>query len=243
MNVGFYSAASGMQAFQQKLDVTANNMANINTTGYKQMNASFRDLIYTNMNTKEDGHEVGHGSKVDSVDYVFTQGVLQRTGKNLDFAIAGQGFFAVDNGGTEPVYTRDGGFRLSLEGQGTYLTDLNGNYVLDNQGQRIAVNYYPGTNTVNYSNLTERIGLFTFDNPDGLTPIGGNLLAAGENTGEAQAVQNHGNNRIYQGVLEASAADTATEMVNMIKAQRAFQLNGRMITTSDQLEEMINNLR
>lgn len=243
MNIGFYAAASGMRAFQQKLDVTANNMANVNTTGYKQMNASFRDLIYTNMNTKEDGHEIGHGSKVEDVDYVFSQGVLEKTGKNLDFAIAGEGFFAIDNGGTEPVYTRDGGFRLSLEGQGAYLTDLNGNYVLNNGGQRIAVDYYPGTNTANTSNLKGRIGVFTFSNPDGLQPIGGNLLAAGENTGEAQAVTNHGNSRIYQGVLEASAADTATEMVNMIKAQRAFQMNGKMITTSDQLEEMINNLR
>lgn len=243
MNIGFYTAASGLTAFQQKLDVTANNIANINTYGYKQMNPSFRDLIYSRMNTKEEGHLVGHGTKVEDVDYVFTQGALERTNGALDYAIAGRGFFAVDTGGGQIRYTRDGAFRISVEGDGNFLTNQNGDYVLSGDGQRIEVPRLAGQTTIDFNQLYGMIGIYTFDNPDDMQPVGQNLLLPGDNTGQPTAVRSTNDNKLIRGVLETSSADTATEMVNMIKAQRAFQMNGRMVSTADQLEEMINNLR
>lgn len=244
MNIAFYSATAGMQAFQDKLDVTANNMANVNTTGYKKMEASFDDLLYTNMNTKSEGtHKVGHGSKVGSVDMVFQQGVIEKTDRVLDFAVAGTAFFAVDNGSENQVYTRDGAFQLSMQGDAAYLVTSDGGYVLDSQGQHIQVPVIPGTNTADTSSLYDRIGLYEFENPYGLTPFGNNLYAAGDNTGAAVSVAKSPENKLIQGGLEASMADTASGMVDVIEAQRAFQLNGRIVTTADQLEEMVNNLR
>lgn len=244
MNVAFYSAAAGMQAFQDKLDVSANNMANLNTTGYKNMEASFQDLLYSDMNTKVEGnHAQGHGSRVGEVNCVFRQGVLTKTERALDFAIAGQAYFAVDNGSGNIMYTRDGAFMLNMQGQDAYLTTGDGGYVLDGNGQRIQVPMIPGTNNADLNSIYNRIGLYTFANPSGLQPAGNNLYRESDNTGARASVESNAQNRLVQNALEASAVDMGDGMITVIEAQRAFQMNGRIVTTADQLEEMINNLR
>lgn len=244
MNVAFYSAAAGMQAFQDKLDVTSNNMANLNTTGYKNMEVSFQDLLYTDMNTKAEGnHAQGHGSKVGEVNTVFQQGVLTKTERPLDFAIAGQAYFAVDNGSGNTMYTRDGAFMLSMQGQDAYLTTGDGAYVLDGDGQRIQVPMVPGTNSADLDSIYNRIGLYTFANPSGLQPAGNNLYRESANTGVRTSVESNAQNRLVPSALEASTVDMGDGMISVIEAQRAFQMNGRIVTTADQLEEMINNLR
>ncbi len=244
MNIAFYSAAAGMMAYQNKLDVTANNIANVNTTGYKSKEVSFQDLIYTDMNTKVEGeHKVGHGSKVTAVDTVFQQGVLERTDRELDFAISGKAYFAVDDGSKTRAYTRDGAFQIGLNQGTAYLTTESGDYVLDGNGARIRIPFLPGTNTPDISSIQEKIGLYTFANPFGLEDIGGNLSRATADSGVAALVPNTEQNRLISGALESSTADTATEMVHMIEAQRAFQMNARIVTSADEVEEIVNNLR
>lgn len=244
MNVAFYSAAAGMKAYQDKLDVTANNMANINTTGYKKMASSFNDLLYTDMNTKADGeHKVGHGVKTGAVDYVFQQGLLARTERVLDFAVVGKAYFAIDDGSGTTSYTRDGSFKIGMNGGTAYLTTQSGYYVLDGTGRRIEIPMKAGTNMADVDSVYERIGLYTFENPYGLQAAGGNLYKETDNSGRRTSVANSAENRLVSGALEASMADTASEMVSVIEAQRALQLNGRIVTTADQIEEIVNNLR
>ena len=116
MNTAFYTAVSGMRTFQSALDITANNMANVNTTAYKAERGAFQDLLYTQMDVKSGELLTGHGVKMSDVQPVFIQGAFEKSGQPLDFAITGDGFFAVEkgNGGTQPLYTRDGSFKISV---------------------------------------------------------------------------------------------------------------------------------
>lgn len=254
MNIAYYSAVSGLQAFQAQLDATANNMANANTIGYKPLKASFDDLLYTQMDVKTQGeHMIGHGVRGVGMETVFAQGLFERTDRELDFAVSGTGYFAVDNGGDRPVYTRDGAFQISSTPEGNFLTTRNGDYVLDSNGNRIALAYQtiedengnpvPGTG-LDLTGLSTRIGLYTCEYPSGLIPLGKNLYGTSPNSGQwaPVAMQTEGN-KILSGALELSRTDVTDEMVNLIQAQRAFQLNSRIVTTADQMEEFVNNLR
>lgn len=139
MNTAFYTAVSGMRTFQSELDITANNMANVNTTGYKAERGTFQDLLYTQMDVKSGELLTGHGVKMSGVQPVFVQGAFERSGQPLDFAITGDGFFAVENGngGGQPLYTRDGSFKISVSEEGDFLTTRDGYFVLDGEGKRI----------------------------------------------------------------------------------------------------------
>ena len=244
MNIAFHTASTGLKAYQNKLDVTANNIANVNTTGYKNKETSFQDLIYSNMNTKVEGnHKVGHGSRVGDVNTIFEQGVLQSTGRELDFAIVGRAFFAVQGENGNVSYTRDGAFQIGLEQTGAYLLNANGAYVLDGAGNRIQIPYEAGTNTPDMTAILGRIGLFTFENPEGLLDLGNNVYQATNESGAAIRTIQSAENRLQNGMLEASSVDTGTEMVHMIEAQRAFQMSARMVTSADEVEEVVNNLR
>ncbi|MBU3878159.1 flagellar hook-basal body protein [Faecalicatena sp. AGMB00832] len=244
MNVAFYSAAAGMLACQEKLDVTANNMANVNTTGYKNMEVSFQDLMYTDMNTKAEGeHKTGHGSHVAGVDSVFLQGVLEKTDRPLDFAVAGKAYFAIDDGSGTTSYTRDGSFRIGMSQGAPYLMNAVGGFVLDGNGNKIQVPVLKGTTTPDVNALKGQIGLYTFENPSGLTMMGNNLCRVSENSGTAVSVKSSEGHWLVSGALEASMADTATEMIHVIESQRALQMNARIVTSADEVEEMINNLR
>ncbi len=255
MNTAFYTAVSGMRTFQSELDITANNMANVNTTGYKAERGAFQDLLYTQMDVKSGELLTGHGVKMSGVQPVFVQGAFERSGQPLDFAITGDGFFAVENGngGGQPLYTRDGSFKISVSEEGDFLTTRDGYFVLDGEGKRIPLaarkvtdkeGREQDTNLLDLEGLGKKIGLYTCDNPEGLVHMGNNRYRTGELSGQWSAVtEQTTGNRIVSGALELSGTELSSEMVNVIEAQRAFQLNGRIVTTADQIEEIINNLR
>lgn len=258
MNISYYTAVSAMRAFQADLDVTANNMANVNTTGYKSLRSSFDDLLYTQMDTRATEQMVGHGVKSNGAETVFEQGIFEKTERDLDFAIMGKAYFAVevDEDEEEPAYTRDGSFQISATDDGNYLTTRDGKYVLSRDGDRIELEYKEiedadgktsYSNELDLSHLSEQIGLYTCENPDGLVPFGKNLYRTGETSGEWLSIEDldeeQEGSRILSRTLELSSTYIPTEMINLLQSQRAFQLNSRIVTTADQMEEIINNLR
>lgn len=245
MNIAFYTGASGMRAFQSAMDVTAHNIANVNTTGYQLRRASFDDLLKSRINTNVEGnHLVGHGVKQEKIDQLFSQSGLDQTMFALDFAIVGEGFFAVDNRG-EIEYTRNGAFSLSIEGDNAYLTTNDGAYVLDAQGQKIALSRN-ADGSYNTDDIRQRLGVFGFSNPYGLIPQSNSRFIISENSGEAQLMQLGADGKpleVIQGALEFSGVDLGNEMVNIITYQRAYQMNARVVQTADQMADLVNNLR
>ena len=247
-----------MRVFQEDLNVTANNIANVNTTGYKPQKNSFSDLLYTQMDSRSGDLMVGHGVKSAGVESTFVQGGFQQTGRSLDFAINGKAYFAVEvnEDDEEPAFTRDGSFQISATEDGNYLVTRDGYYVLGPEGERIELEYRTVTDKdgkegetpeLNLDNMSERIGLYSCENPDGLVPVGNNLFRSGETSGEwiSQADMDDGeiNSKLLSRMLESSRTDVSTEMINMIETQRAFQMNSRVITVADEMENIINTLR
>ena len=255
MNISYFTAVSAMNAFQKDLDVTANNMANVSTNGYKSMRSSFDDLLYTRMDMRPQA-QVGHGVKNDGPGTVFQQGIFRKTDRKLDFAISGNAFFAIQTSEDEeePAYTRDGAFQISSTEDGNYLTTSDGSYVLDQDGDPIELEYKqsedggdgtPGE--LDLDHLAEQIGLFVCENPEGLMHAGVNLFLTGETSGEWVSIEDlddeEEKSKVLTMTLELSNSNMSTEMVNLMQTQRAFQLNSRIVSTADQMEEMINNLR
>lgn len=245
--IAFYTGTAGMRAFQSKLDVTAHNMANVQTNGYKTRRASFQDTLYSRINTNVPGeHLVGHGVIQDNIDQIMIQSGLDTTNQPLDFAIVGDGFFQVDNAG-EIEYTRNGLFYLSLEGDEGYLSTGNGAYVLDTEGNRIPLDR-DEDGTFITDNLREQLGIYTFPNQWGLEPRNNASYVESANSGAPQLVEpgNPANEKpleVLQGSLEFSGVDMGAEMVEIIMAQRAFQMNSRVVTTADEIAQEINGLR
>lgn len=245
MSIAFYTGASGMKAFQSKLDVTAHNIANVQTTGYKVRRAAFDDLIRSRINTNVPGeHLVGHGVKQEYIDQIMTQAGLDQTGYALDFAIVGEGFFAVDYRG-ETMYTRNGAFDFSVDGNLATLVTNDGGYVLDQNGNRITLPFENGT--VETEGLTDRLGIFGFTNPFGLTPQNNARFTPSANSGDAflmtQGAPGQNEFEVRQFALENSAVDLTKEVISVINAQRAYQMNARVVQTADQMMDLLNNLR
>jgi flagellar basal-body rod protein FlgG len=228
---GFYAAKSGVKVFQTSLDITANNIANANTEGYKAQTASFSDLMYTNAQ----GSDIltGNGARLAATALSAEQGGLSPDGES-SAAIEGEGFFAIENAQGDTVYTRSGGFSLSSEGNGTYLVTPDGGYVLDSNGRHITVE--------NGDMLTavRQAGLYTFPNPDALTALGGSRYA--ETNASGQAVRDNAS-QIKESAFELSNVDLVSEMTRMMLAQKGVQFNARMLQTADELEQVVNNLR
>ncbi|HLR41973.1 MAG TPA: flagellar basal body rod protein FlgG [Pseudogracilibacillus sp.] len=256
-----YSGISGMRGFQTKLDVIGNNIANVNTAGFKKGRMTFQDMMSQTSQGAQAAEgqrggvnpiQVGLGSQIGSIDNVHTQGFLQSTGRGLDLAIEGDGFFVV-NGGEGDKYTRTGNFYLDDNGD---IVDENGNYLLQ-EGNNIQINI-PGdaqsfsvaeNGIVNYvdagGNTVEagRIRLVNFANPEGLEKVGGNLYHASANSGEPVdgVPGEEGLGSLKPGTLEMSNVELAEEFTEMIVSQRGFQANTRIITTSDEiLQELVN---
>ncbi len=242
MRTAFYAGASGLIANQKAMDNLGNNVANVSTVGYKPQNVSFQSLIYDEMyvNTPTDP-EKGNGVKVEINDTNFTQGSLIPTNYPLDFAITSNALFAVEQDGIIG-YTRAGNFNVGLIGEEGYLVTQSGDFVLDKNGQRIVLQKIEGTNNFDTTSLTNTIGLFTFDNPNYLTPVQDNLFAVSEKSGPAVAVDNN-DGQIIQYALEQSATVLSEEMVEMITLQRAYQLSARVVTVAEENQRTINELR
>ncbi|MBI2814292.1 MAG: flagellar basal-body rod protein FlgG [Opitutae bacterium] len=255
MNLSLYSAATGMEAQQLNLNTIANNLANVNTPGFKRSKIEFQDLLYQKPravgsnsgggNLVPTGIEVGNGSRVAATSKVFTQGQLTQTGEKFDLAIQGDGFFEVQRADGTIGYTRDGSFKLNAQGQ---VVTVDGLPILSGfqaipagaSAVNIAQN---GEVSVQSSNGTQsfRLTMTRFANPSGLRSLGGNLYeeTAASGTPETGSPSETGFGSIIQGYTEASNVNIVEEMVNLIVAQRAYEINSKSIQTSD---EMLQNV-
>lgn len=259
MNLSLYSAATGMEAQQLNLNTIANNIANVNTTGYKRSKIEFEDLLYQNNQTAgadagagnivPTSIQMGNGTRVVSTSKVFTQGQLTQTGENLDIAIEGQGFFEVDKGDGTTVYTRDGAFKLNANGQ----VVTNSGLVVGSGFQNIPTEttdiFIASNGTVTLQsptgNTTFQLSIARFPNPGGLKSLGGNLYEVTDASGAADTINPGvtGAGLLRQGYLEMSNVNMVEEMVNMIIAQRAYEVNSKSIQTSDDMLSRIAQLK
>lgn len=247
MNIAFYTAVSGMAAYQQDLDKVAHNIANVNTNGFKPSKSNFENLLYTQVNVNQPGDNlVGHGVKVASQQVDMRDGTLLNTGRELDFAITGSGFFCIDGGNNVREYTRNGSFAIGSKGSKSYLVTEDGSYVLDKSKRKIELKPLPDSNLLDLSNLREKIGVFAVENPSGLQMGSNGRFLESESTGKIKGTNISTKNVTYDllnGFVELSGTDLSNEMIQMIQSQRAYQLNARVVQTADTIEEVINNLR
>lgn len=260
MNLSLYSAATGMESQQLNLNTIANNLANVNTAGFKRSKIEFQDLLYQKPskaagadsgggNLVPTGIEVGNGARVSSTSKVFTQGQLSNTGEKLDLAIQGDGLFEVQRPDGTIGYTRDGSFKLNA--QGTVVTSdglpiLSGFQTIPtgSTGVNIAENGQVTVQTPSGS-TTFRLTLARFANPAGLRSLGGNLYeeTAASGTPETGQPGEQAYGRIMQGYTEGSNVNIVEEMVNLIIAQRAYEINSKSIQTSDEMLQNVANMK
>lgn len=258
-----YTAATGMESLQTKLDVIANNLANVNTTGFKKGRANFEDLFYRNYkypgsqdsqgNFTATGTAIGLGARVQSVQTSQQQGAFQQTNGTYDLAIVGQGFFQIQDN-SQTLYTRAGNFSVNAQGNLVLGSASSGrlvtppiqmtpgatNFNVTADGQVWVTN--PGETTQTQAG---NIQLALFNNPEGLLKLGDNLYAPTDSSGTAtpQAPASNGAGELKQGVLEASNVEPVQELIDLITTQRSFELNSQAIQAGDQILQLISNLR
>jgi len=259
MNPALWAAKTGLDAQQTRLAVTSNNLANVSTAGFKKGRAVFEDLLYQNLrqvggSTSQDtqaptGLHLGTGVRVVATEKIYTQGGFSQTDNAFDVAIEGRGFFSIQMPDGTTAYTRDGNFQLNAQGQ---MVTSSG-YVL-----QPGITIPDGSQSVTISRdgvVSARVGgqsqpvqvgqlqLTDFINPAGLEPLGENLAVETVASGPAQtgtAGQN-GLGTTLQGFFEASNVNVVEELVNMIETQRAYEMNSKAISTTDQMLEYVNN--
>ncbi|MBE7562856.1 flagellar basal-body rod protein FlgG [Acidithiobacillus thiooxidans] len=248
-----YVAATGLEGEQTKMDVIANNLANVNTTGFKQSRAVFQDLLYQNLRQPgaqssqttqyPSGLQLGTGVRVVSTERLMTQGNLTQTGNALDVGINGQGFFQIMQPNGTIAYSRDGTFQMNNQGQ---LVTSNG-YLLQPpvtippNAQSITIGS-DGTVSVVLPGQAQpqqvgTIQLANFINPTGLQSIGDNLYLQTGSSGAPQTGQPtlNGLGSVQQGYLESSNVNVVSELVDMIATQRAYEINSKAVSTSDSM--------
>lgn len=245
------TAATGMEAQQQNIDVISNNLANINTTAFKRSRANFHDLLYQTLRAPgqnattgtvvPSGIQMGSGVKLASVDKMFIDGAPRMTGNDHDFAIMGEGFFRVQLDDGQTAYTRDGNFKWDNTGR---LVTADGFPVIEEivkpNGAGDVVVGMDGVVTTTVGAEKVQIGqiqLANFINPAGLLSKGRNLFVTTEASGEAVVgvANQNGLGALYNQQLEASNVNIVEEMVNMITGQRAYEMNSKVIQTGDQM--------
>lgn len=258
MNTALWAAKTGLDAQQTQMAVVANNLANVNTTGYKKSRAVFEDLMYQNLrqvgaatsqNTEApSGLSLGTGVRVMATEKVYTQGSFNQTGNALDVAISGRGFFQVSLPDGSLAYTRDGSFQLNSQGQ---LVTASGYAVqpsitIPQGAQSISIGT-DGTVSATLAGASSptQVGtlqLADFVNPAGLQARGENLLTESAASGTAQTSTPglSGLGTLQQGSVEASNVNVVEEMVNMIETQRAYEMNTKAISTTDQMLQFVS---
>jgi flagellar basal-body rod protein FlgG len=258
-----YTAATGMSALETKLDVVANNLANVETVGFKRGRANFEDLFYryemmpgaedTAGNYTATGIGIGTGSRISSVQGNFVQGSYQPTGQQLDVMIEGRGFFQVMDPSGDTLYTRAGNFSKNANGE-IVMSSANIGRLLQPpitipedateiviSAEGIVSVRQPGNQNLSQIGTIE---LANFINPEGLLRLGENLFAETDSSG-APLLDNPGQNGmgvLRQGALEASNVEPVRELIDLITTQRAFELNSRAIQTGDQMMQIVANL-
>lgn len=256
-----FTAATGMEAQQTTIDTISNNLANVNTTAFKGSRANFHDLLYQTIKAPGQnsvagtvapaGIQIGGGSKVSSVEKMFTEGAIRITNKTTDLMVEGQGFFRVQKDDGTIAFTRDGSFKIDNTGR---LVSSEGfplvpEIVIPENVTHDKVHVgLDGTVSVRIGAETQEIGqivLANFVNPTGLESLGRNLYGDTAASGQALLGQpnTQGFGRIGQGELEASNVNIVEEMVNMISGQRAYEINSKVIQTGDQMLQQTNNIR
>ena len=256
-----YTAATGMDAQQTKLDIIAHNLANASTTGFKKMRADFQDLlsetIRSSSPTSAQGGsqptalQVGLGVRTASTSRSFAQGDMIQTKNPLDVAIGGSGFFRVQRANGDQAYTRDGSFRLDSAGRlVTQLGEmLEPSITLPPDATSITIKP-DGTVQAKLPSKTDlvdvgSIQLATFANPGGLEAIGNNLLVATSSSGDPIVVKpgDQGSGGLSQGTLEGSNVSAVEEMINMISTQRNYELNSKIIESADEMLQKLSQIR
>jgi flagellar basal-body rod protein FlgG len=247
-----------MESQQLNLDVISNNLANVNTTGYKKSKIEFQDLLYEttrapgadqgNGNLLPTGLQIGHGSRAVATTKVFTEGELSQTGERLDIAIQGDGFFQVQMPDGTLAYTRDGALKTSANGQVTTSDGLpvQGGFQpipVGTTGVTISPDGEVATTGASTSNF--QVTLVRFANPAGLQSLGRNLYieTPASGTPEIGTPGQSGFGSLQQGFLELSNVKVVQEMVNMIVAQRAYEVNSKAVQAADEMMQQSDNLR
>lgn len=268
-----WTGAAGMKAQQTNVDTIANNISNVNTTAYKSQSTQFKSLLYQTLQTestsangqaKPTTAQVGLGTRVASINSSYTQGTEIASSNNMALCISGNGFFAVRGNNNQTYYTRNGDFNWSVSNnpKELVLADSSGHPVLDTAGKNVVLPVGVGTDSVSigktgvvaYRNAKgtftptgQTVGLYQFSNPSGLEKEGSNLLAqtaaSGTPINEATTNLQISKSGVIQGSLEGSNVNVADEMVNLIIAQRAYELNSKAITTADTMLEQANSLK
>jgi len=260
MDPALRAAATGMKAQQTRTEVIANNLANVNTTGYKRSRAHFEDLLYQTVQgaavigTNDAGSlpaiQLGRGTHLSAVQRLHEQGSLEQTGRSLDVAIEGDGFFQVQQPNGTVAYTRDGSFEISDQGmlvtQGGYTvvpgvripTDSTG-VVISRTG--VVTAQRPGSEE---AEELGRLELARFANPAGLLAAGENLYTQTTASGDPVTgfPQDDGMGRLLQGNLEGSNVEIVQEMVDMITSMRAYEINSKAIKNSEEMADVANNM-
>ena len=257
-----WSAASGMKAQQDNMDVVSHNIANVNTFGSKKVRAEFQDLVYQNLRAAgaqsgadsqyPTGLAIGLGTRTAATQRIFTQGNLQSSGNPTDVAIQGEGFFRIEMPDGTIAYTRDGSFKLD---QNRRLVTTDGYPLADGitvdenaPSDSITISGDGRVSCTPVGGTTTQIGqiqVARFVNPAGLQAIGKNLFQTTQSSGEAleSTPGEQGSGTLTQGVVEMSNIQIVEEMVNMIVAQRAYEANSKAIITSDSMLEIANTLK
>ena len=254
-----YSAAAGMESQQLNLDVISNNLANVNTAGFKKSKTEFEDLLYQTTrapgaeqgggNQLPTGIQIGHGSRLVATSRVFTNGELTQTGEHLDLAINGNGFFEVQLPDSTTAYTRAGSLKTASDGRimtSDGLPVLSGFQAVPAGTTNITVS---PTGYVTYATpsgkTTFQMQLTRFMNPNGLESMGRNLFRESQASGTPQlgTPGENGFGEVSQGALELSNVKVVEEMVNLILAQRAYEVNSKAVQTADEMLQGGNNLK
>jgi flagellar basal-body rod protein FlgG len=259
MNSALWAAKTGLDAQNTRMTTISHNLANVNTTGFKKDRAVFEDLLYQNQGqvgaaTSQDtvsptGTNIGTGVRIVATEKNYTQGQLDNTGNALDVAINGRGFFQVLMPDGSLAYTRDGSFKMSPEGE---LVNANGYHIQPGisipQGAQSITVGADGTVSAQLAGQAAptQIGtlqLTDFVNPAGLEPRGDNLLVESAASGPAQTGNPglNGLGTLQQGFLEGSNVNVVEELVNMIETQRAYEMNSKAISTTDEMLQYVSN--
>jgi len=260
MDPALRAAASGMMAQQTRTEVISNNLANVNTPGFKRSRAHFEDLLYQTIQGQQilgdpsaetaPAIQVGRGTRLAGVQRLHEQGPVEQTGRNLDVAVEGEGFFQIQMPNGTTSYTRDGSFQISDQG---VLTTSDG-YALqppiripaDSAELTISATGIVTVRRGQDIQPTEigKIELARFANPSGLESLGSNLYAPTASSGQPVLgfPSDEGMGRLQQGSLEGSNVEIVTEMVEMIAAMRAYEINSKAIKTADEMGQIANNI-
>ncbi len=257
MSQSLYSAVNGLKTQQSNIDTIANNIANINTSAYKKSRINLKDAVYSELiDPSAAGSsanlQLGYGVLVAGQSKYFEQGFLDQTNRNLDIAIQGDGFFAVEGADKQVAYTRNGSFSTKTVDGSNYLATMSGDFVLDKNGNRIKCNFPIEQISVNSkgelannktpNELIATLGIYNFTNPLGLESLGATSYLATDSSGAPITGLNN-SSKILQGYIENSNVDLSEEMTQLMEAQKAYTFLSRAISTADQMKSIENDIR